>query len=156
MVLNKPLRRPLAAPSANDATTATDDLGSTTPEQLVDDLTDVFLTNGGDMRQMLRAIASHPTFWESRESPRLAHPFNYAIRLMRMLRWDAPWQVGDYLDRSGAGLFDRPTPDGYPEEDSAYADSNALIQRWSLAQSAKWPAGTRIATAAARSASSPR
>ena len=114
------------------------------PEQLVDDLTDVFLTSGGDMRQMLRTIVSHPAFWESRESPRLAHPFQYAIRLMRMSRWDAPWQVGEYLDRSGAGLFDRATPDGYPEEDSAYADSNALIQRWSLAQSAKWPIISRV------------
>ena len=112
--------------------------------QLVDDLTDVFLTSGGDMRQMLRTIVSHPAFWESRESPRLAHPFQYAIRLMRMSRWDAPWQVGEYLDRSGAGLFDRATPDGYPEEDSAYADSNALIQRWSLAQSAKWPIISRV------------
>jgi Protein of unknown function (DUF1800)/Ca-dependent carbohydrate-binding module xylan-binding len=109
------------------------------PDALVDDLTEVYLTSGGDMRQMLRAVASHRAFWESRTSPRLAHPFQYAIRLMRMSRWDAPWQAGDYLDRSGAGLFDRPTPDGYPEEDAAYTDSNALIQRWSLAQSAKWP-----------------
>ena len=32
------------------------------------------------------------------------------------------------------GLFDRATPDGYPEADSAYTDSNAMVQRWRFAQ----------------------
>ena len=27
-------------------------------------------------------------------------------------------------------MFDRVTPDGYPQSDDAYADSNALLQRW--------------------------
>jgi len=114
------------------------------PEALVDDLADVFLATAGDMREMLRTIASHPAFWESESSPRLAHPFQYALRLVRMTGWDAPWHVGDYLDRSGAGLFDRPTPDGYPTDDASYADSNALVQRWSLAQGARWSLIARV------------
>ncbi len=28
------------------------------------------------------------------------------------------------------GLFERVTPDGYPENSAAYMDSNALLQRW--------------------------
>jgi hypothetical protein len=40
--------------------------------------------------------------------------------------------VGDYLSRSQAGMFERATPDGYPEEDQAWADSNAMVQRWAL------------------------
>ena len=31
---------------------------------------------------------------------------------------------------SGMGLFDRVTPDGYPEASADYIDSNALLQRW--------------------------
>jgi hypothetical protein len=32
------------------------------------------------------------------------------------------------------GMFDRATPDGYPEADGYYTSSNALLQRWHFAQ----------------------
>ena len=64
---------------------------------------------------------------------------DYAIRLCRTTRHYQPWQIGDFLQRSGHGLFDRPSPDGYPEEDSAHTDSNALVQRWRLANQVRWP-----------------
>ena len=34
-------------------------------------------------------------------------------------------------DRSGRNLFDRASPDGYPEENEEYGDSNYQLQKWS-------------------------
>jgi len=36
------------------------------------------------------------------------------------------------------GLFDCSTPNGYPEADDRYTDSNALLQRWKLVQKWDW------------------
>ena len=32
------------------------------------------------------------------------------------------------------GMFDRATPDGYPDTDGYFTSSNALLQRWHFAQ----------------------
>ncbi|MBV9127884.1 MAG: DUF1800 family protein, partial [Verrucomicrobia bacterium] len=117
-------------------------VGSPPPEALVRDLARVFLENGGDLRVVLRALAAHPLFWSA--PPRLATPQDYALRLTRLLRAadptpdgaksPKPEQVNDFMRKSGMGLFDRATPDGYPEGDANYSDSNALLQRWRFAQ----------------------
>ena len=52
------------------------------------------------------------------------------------------------------GLFDRVTPDGYPQGGDAYADSNALLQRWhfmeDIAGAAQPPRAEILAHAARR------
>ncbi len=102
-------------------------------EELVDDIAQVLLASGGDFRQALLALADHPTVADPRLEERLAHPMQFGLRLSRTLGVDNPGYVADYLGAAGFGLFDRDTPDGYPEEDHAYADSNAMLQRWRLA-----------------------
>src|SRR6185436_4862833 len=44
----------------------------------------------------------------------------------------------DFLRSCGMGMFDCPTPNGYPEQDERYADSNAMLQRWKLAKGQEW------------------
>ena len=112
-------------------------VGVPADETLVDDLAQVFHETGGDMAEVLVAMASHPAFW-STEGDKIAQPIDYGLRLSRTSAFINPWQLQNFLARSGAGLFDRSTPDGYPEEDAAYADSNALVQRWRLARTAQW------------------
>ncbi|MFG0329784.1 MAG: DUF1800 family protein [Phycisphaerales bacterium] len=107
-------------------------------DDLVEDLASVYHATGGDMAALLRAIARHDAFWDTIDEPRLAHPFEFAARLDRCANRFHPWGFGDYLSLSGTGLFDRATPDGYPEEDSAYTDSNAMLQRWRYAQASMW------------------
>ena len=117
-------------------------VGVPAPDELVRDLTRVYLENGGDLRGVLRALAAHPLFWSAPE--RLSTPQDYALRIARLLRSTDPTPDGSksakpadiehFLKLSGMGLFDRVTPDGYPEQDTAYADSNALLQRWRFAQ----------------------
>ena len=104
--------------------------------RLVDDLASVFTRGGGDMKQVLLALSRHPTFWSAASAKRLAHPTDYAFRLARTTNWMNAHEIGGFLDSSGHGLFDRPTPDGYSELDGEAMDSNAILQRWKLASKA--------------------
>lgn len=112
-------------------------VGLPADERLVEDLSSVFSRTSGDMREVLLALADHPVFLAAAvQRTRLAHPVDFGVRLCRVANWNAPWDVGDYLGNAGKGLFDRPTPDGYPESDKDAMDSNALLQRWRLAAKA--------------------
>lgn len=102
-------------------------------EGLVRAMSATYASTGGDLRAVVKAMATHPAFWASAGQPRLAHPLDYALRLSRTTGANAPWDVGDFLAASGHGMFERPTPDGYPELDAEVMDSNAMLQRWKLA-----------------------
>ena len=104
------------------------------PPALVARLSQLYLSTGGDMRALLEAIAASPEFWASAQSPRMTTPLDYGVRLARLTDFFRPGQIADFMKQSGAGLFDRPTPDGYPETDSEYVNSNSLLQRWRLAR----------------------
>ncbi|MDD5199663.1 MAG: DUF1800 family protein [Terrimicrobiaceae bacterium] len=106
-------------------------VGDPAPPRLVEDLTKVYLESGGDMRAMLEAIAAHPDFWKA--PPRVATPLDFSLRFSRLCGAANPGAVTAFLNRSGMGLFERPSPDGYPEADNNYVNSNVLMQRWRFA-----------------------
>ena len=108
------------------------------PPALLDAMAAEFLRTHGDLAAVLRVAVRHPAFLDPALPGRLASPLDYALRLARTTGWRHPWGVGEFLDRSGMGMFDRETPDGYPEEDQAWADSNGMVQRWRLAEAARW------------------
>jgi uncharacterized protein (DUF1800 family) len=122
-------------------------VGHPAPEGLVEDLSSVFARTGGDMREMLVAIAKHPAFWAAEH--RMAHPTDFAIRLARVTGKTNAGQLADFLGRCGNGMFDRATPDGYPEADSSYTDSNAMVQRWKFRRNWRGHRGTGVAADAA-------
>ena len=100
------------------------------PEELVASLSEVYLSSGGDLTAVLVAMTRRPEFWESIKTPRMTTPLDYAVRMSRMIDRGGIRETGAFLKLSGMGLFDRATPDGYPQSDASYADSNALLQRW--------------------------
>jgi len=108
------------------------------PEGLVNDLAVVYTKTGGDLQSVLMAIAVHPEFWKPDLTPKMLHPLEFALRLSRCCQVDNPWAIHDFLEKSGASIFDCMTPDGYPETDDAYADSNAMLQRWRLGKHFEW------------------
>jgi len=115
------------------------------PQQLVDDLATVFTESGGELRAVLLALAEHSAFWDADLPERVTSPFDYGVRLARTTgRPEIEWAVGSYLDRSGMGVYDRATPDGWPEEDEAWVDTNGLTQRWSLVQQVSWAVGDLV------------
>jgi uncharacterized protein (DUF1800 family) len=112
-------------------------VGVPAPDGLVGRLAAKFLESGGDMRAVVFALVQDPDFWNA--PPKVATPFDYGMRIARLCRADGqqanqPESIEGFLKRSGMGLFDRVTPDGYPENSDAYADSNALLQRWRFMQ----------------------
>ncbi|NNM26244.1 MAG: DUF1800 family protein, partial [Phycisphaerales bacterium] len=108
------------------------------PPALVDELAAVFRRTGGDLRAMMLAILDHPSFWDEPGTERVASPLDYAVGLARVTGRFAPGEIQAFLGRSGYGLFDRVTPDGYPEDDRLYTSSNALLQRWRHAHDLRW------------------
>jgi uncharacterized protein (DUF1800 family) len=105
-------------------------VASPAPDSLVEKLSAQFLRSGGDMATLLTTIAESPEFWASAQNPKIATPLDFSLRLARLAGSGNAGAVRDFLRKSGTGLFERVTPDGYPEADAAYADSNALLQRW--------------------------
>jgi hypothetical protein len=103
------------------------------PGELVEELAGVFLSTGGNMVELIAAIARHDAFLNGEASSRVAQPLDYAVRLFRVTGHPEPDRVEAFLRASGQGIFDRPTPDGYPDDDAAYIDSNTMVQRWKLA-----------------------
>ena len=98
------------------------------PPALVDALANVYLETGGDMNAMLVAMSQHPNFWSS--PPKVANPIDFSVRDSRLARSTDSTAVARFISQSGMGMFDRPTPDGYPADDGYSVNSNALLQRW--------------------------
>lgn len=109
------------------------------PEGLLKDLTTRFLANGGDFQDLLLAISEHDAFWKTDLPPRLTTPLEFTTSVLRICGNLSNGWVGDCMSNSGVALFDCVTPDGYPEENDAYASSNALLQRWRFAKLAGNP-----------------
>ncbi len=102
------------------------------PPKLVDDLAQVYLETGGDISAMLVAMSQHPDFWSS--PGKVASPIDFGVRAARMAHSINPAPVSDLISSSGMGMFDRATPDGYPEDNGYNVNSNALLQRWRFAK----------------------
>lgn len=114
------------------------------PKGMAEDLARVFLSTGGDLREVLTAMARDERFYEV--GPRLTTPLDYALRLGRTSEISSVhWAIQGYLQRSGMALFDRATPDGWPEDDAAWADSNMTMQRWRLPEEIPWAVRTFVA-----------
>lgn len=111
---------------------------SPAPEDLVADLASTFIRTSGDMQAVMLEMARHPAFWREAAKRRVAHPLDFGIRMARVTGETNAHAVGEFLQSSGQGLFERPTPDGYPEADADAMSSNAMLQRWRLARRAEW------------------
>lgn len=112
--------------------------------ELIDALALAFHETGGDTGAMMRTLARWPGLWGREATPRMTHPLGHGLRLSRATGRPQDGRLAGYLRRAGFGLFDRDTPDGYPEEDPAYADSNAMLQRWRLANDMRFDLGALV------------
>ncbi len=109
------------------------------PDTLVAKLANRFRETGGDTTEVLLAIVDSPEFWSAMNQPKVTTPLDFSLRLSRLAGFTNPNVVGDFLRKSGTGLFDRATPDGYSEIDGDYMSSNALLQRWRFTQALAGP-----------------
>jgi uncharacterized protein (DUF1800 family) len=109
------------------------------PAELVDQVARVFQSSGGDLAECLGELAELVST-RSDAQRRLTHPLDYSARLMRAQgqrpggSLPGSGAANGFLRRCRAGVFDCPTPDGYAPEDTAWADSNGMIQRFKFAR----------------------
>jgi hypothetical protein len=113
-------------------------VGENAPKQLHQKLQNEFLRTGGDMNALLTIIVNSDEFYDSRNTPKVCTPIDFTVASMRRSEEPDIWQMHECTRNSGIGLFDRATPDGYPEENSHYADANSLLQRWRYCDRIQW------------------
>jgi uncharacterized protein (DUF1800 family) len=102
------------------------------PPSLVDRLTDVYLKTGGDVRQLLTAIAQSPEFW-SRDAvgAKVKSPFELAASALRATGGDVgdPREILKWIARMGQPLYAYQAPNGYPDRAAAWVNTGSLLNR---------------------------
>jgi uncharacterized protein (DUF1800 family) len=106
-----------------------------------------FNANYGDIRETLRVIlkADYPgADFKSSWGQKIKRPFEFyasALRAMNVSSYPPPnnpyggindWDLLNDYDALGQNLFSYPTPDGFPEEMTAWMNTNHVFGRWSL------------------------
>jgi hypothetical protein len=89
-----------------------------------------FLRSGGNLRSLLALLATSPRMMAIDRSEKIMPPVEFAVASQRTTSSTHPWSVINLADRSGRNLFDRASPDGFPEANDEYSDSNYQLQKW--------------------------
>ena len=102
------------------------------PASLVGRVASVFTKTDGDIKSLVRTILASDEFKAS-AGIRLKRPFHFVVSALRALGADthAHTPLIEYLMRMGQGLFQHPTPDGYPDEAEPWLGT--LLWRWNFA-----------------------
>lgn len=101
------------------------------PEGLVKRVAAEFTRSRGDIKGMLRLVLNSEEFMASR-GQLLKRPFKFMVSALRALAADtqAEKAVLEPLQRMGHGLFQYPTPDGYPDDELPWMGT--LMWRWNF------------------------
>lgn len=86
------------------------------------------------LAQVVALILRSPEFAVS-AGQKMKNPFEFTVSLARALQWQGEPDE-DFLtayDRLGQPLFGRPSPDGYPDQATAWRHTSSLVFRWKLA-----------------------
>ena len=113
-------------------------LGMPADEATVAALEAEFHRSGGNLRSMLAMLAVSPGMMAADRPGKVLPPIEFAIATQRAAGTAHPWSAIDLADRSGRNLFDRASPDGFPESNEEYSDSNYQLQKWRFCQQIEW------------------
>lgn len=107
-------------------------VSATPPDSLVTKVAREFERTEGDIPSLLRIILKSDEFLASR-GQLLKRPFKFMVSALRSLAADTQAEKGvlEPLQRMGHGLFQYPTPDGYPDEELPWMGT--LMWRWNFA-----------------------
>ncbi len=107
------------------------------PTSLVDRLSSVYLSNDTAIAPVLRALFTSPEFAAS-AGTKVKRPVDFlysALRATRAVVPDDPsGQAATALRQAarmlGQPLFERPSPDGWPDRAAVWSSSQGLLRRW--------------------------
>ncbi|MEN3943072.1 DUF1800 domain-containing protein [Prosthecobacter sp. SYSU 5D2] len=102
------------------------------PESLVSRLSTEFTRTQGSIPDLLRVLFKSDEFAVS-QGQLLKRPFKFMVSALRALAADTQAEKGilEPLQRMGHGLFQYPTPDGYPDDELPWMGT--LMWRWNFA-----------------------
>lgn len=102
------------------------------PASLVEQTASVFRSTDGDIKSMVRTILNSAEFKTS-AGKKFKSPFRYIVSALRAVAADthAHPPLIEYLTRMGQGIFQYPTPDGYPDKTGPWLGT--LLWRWNFA-----------------------
>jgi uncharacterized protein (DUF1800 family) len=102
------------------------------PEALVERVAQTYLRSGGDIREMMRTIATSPEFF-SRAAYRakVKTPFELVASALRAMDAapDTSHRSAAIVGRLGQPIFGRQTPDGWPDHGDAWMNTGAILNR---------------------------
>jgi hypothetical protein len=113
-------------------------LGLPADEATVAALEAEFLRTGGNLRAMLAMLATSPGMMAVSRPEKILPPVEFAVASQRAASSLHAHAVINLADRSGRNLFDRASPDGFPEANDEYADSNYQLQKWRFCKEIEW------------------
>jgi uncharacterized protein (DUF1800 family) len=102
------------------------------PAALVEKVAGVFRSTDGDIKQCVRTVLTSNEFKAS-AGVKFKPPFRFVVSALRAVGADthAHAPLIKYLAQMGQGVFEFPTPDGYPDKTSPWLGT--LLWRWNLA-----------------------
>ncbi len=112
-------------------------VGDDPPRSLVDRLTAVYLANDTAIAPVLRTLLTSPEFAAS-AGTKVKRPIDWLYSALRATRAQVPsdpmGQSATTLRQAtrmlGQPLFERPSPDGWPDRAAVWSSSQGLLRRW--------------------------
>lgn len=112
--------------------------------KMVKPVADAFLKSGGDLKKTAVALISLPEAW-SAGYRKIRTPYELAIAQFRAFgrryKDDRRWVFTEPLRAMYHLPWERPTPDGFPDETLAWLDPDGMTIRLDTAQLAAWEFG---------------
>jgi hypothetical protein len=112
-------------------------ISDTPPQAAIDAVADAFTISDGDIKDTLRALFATAAFVDEADL-KFTRPSEYLAGIVRALAPDTAYppdngQFWFYAQNMLGQLpFYWPTPDGYPDEQSYWASTGGLLNRWRL------------------------
>ncbi|HEX4601974.1 MAG TPA: DUF1800 domain-containing protein, partial [Gemmatimonadales bacterium] len=106
------------------------------PDGCVDEAVAAWQRTRGDIRAVLRAIVRSPDFWAPRNvRAKVKTPLEFVVSAARALGADPDTtpRLAQVVARLGEPLYLHVAPDGYPERETAWVNSGALLDRMNVA-----------------------
>ncbi len=106
------------------------------PDGCVDDAVAAWTRSHGDLREVLRAIFTSPDFWAPRTvGGKVKTPLEFVVSAARAVAADPDTnpRLAQLVARLGEPLYLHVAPDGYPENQDAWVNSGALLDRMNAA-----------------------
>jgi uncharacterized protein (DUF1800 family) len=111
------------------------------PADLVEQMASRFSSSGGKIAEAVAVLVSSKTFTTPPAEPeqgKFKDPMHFVVSALRLAYEDkvvlntGPAQA--WLNRLGEGLYNRPTPDGYPLTSAAWAGAGQMNARFEVAR----------------------